>query len=248
MLDREGDQHQHGANEEGGVEARRRPVPMLCENRVQLRMAGVSAATPSADSSADIASCAVLPALAVSHSATRGLSAAMALAFALTQSSTCGRVGRRDRRERVEDVGGSDGAAERQHGRPGKPVAPHRQRRDQLRVAHPGGRAIDRRAARFVRKEAGDLGVGEGLNEAHDHGDDPDQESDLSGCAGDAADGEQHEGWNAARNPECPSPIDGSKQFAFCWSLNICCYGHFARSQPFLLRRHSLLGPSVIQR
>ena len=51
-------------------------------------MAGVIAATPSADSRAVIASLAVLPAFAVSHSAMRGLSAARELAFAFTQAST----------------------------------------------------------------------------------------------------------------------------------------------------------------
>ena len=121
----------------------------------------------------------------------------------------------RHRRERVEDVGRRDRAAERQHRRPGEPVAPHRQRRDEFRIAQPGGGAIDRGAARFVREQAGDLGVGEGLHETHDHGRGPDQEGERAGRAGDAADRKQDEGGNAARHPEGAAPIDRPNEFSF---------------------------------
>ena len=58
------------------------------ENSDQVRIPGVSAATPSWVRSAVIASCAVLPALAPSHSTTRGDSAVSAEALAVTQSMT----------------------------------------------------------------------------------------------------------------------------------------------------------------
>ena len=111
-----------------------------------------------------------------------------------------------------------DGAAERQHGRPGEPVAPYRQRRDELRIAQPGSGAIDRRAARLIAEHAGDLGIGEGLHEAHDHGDDPDQEGEFSGRAGNAADREQDQRRHAAATQNAPRQ---SIARLSCWPLPV---------------------------
>ena len=160
-------------------------------------MAGVPAAV-----SAAIASAAVLPRLAGSAS----------------QATTSGEVSREagDRRQRAQYVGRGDRAAERQHRRPGEPVAPHRQRRDELGIAQPCRRAIDRGAARLRREQAGDLGVGEGLDQAEDHRGDPDGEGEIAGGAGDAADREKHQRRHAAGNPEGAAPVDGSVQLAAC--------------------------------
>ena len=64
---------------------------MLKEAASQPRIAGVSAATASADSRVWTASLAVLPALAASHSTTRGESAAIVEAWAVIQSLTAGK-------------------------------------------------------------------------------------------------------------------------------------------------------------
>ena len=56
----------------------------------QLRIAGVKAVIASLDRRAEIASCGALPALAASHSATRGLSAVSVAILALIHSITAG--------------------------------------------------------------------------------------------------------------------------------------------------------------
>ena len=123
-----------------------------------------------------------------------------------------------DRRQRTEDVGRGDGAAERQHRRPGQPVAPHRERRDELRIAQPGRRAIDRRTARLGRKQAGDLGIGEGLDQPENDRAGPDDEGELARRSGNAADREQHQRGHAAGDPERTSPVDGPVQLARAWT------------------------------
>ncbi len=84
--------------------------------------------------------------------------------------------------------------------------------RDELGIAHPGGGAINRGTAGLVGEEAGNFGIGEGLDEAHHHGDGPDQKRHLAGGARNAADGEQDERRNAARHPEGSAPVDGAFQ------------------------------------
>ena len=120
------------------------------------------------------------------------------------------RVGRE---QGVEDVARGDAAADGEHRRPGEPVAPHRERRDELGIAHPGRRAIDRGAARFVREQAGDLGIGEGLDEAEQHRQRPHQDRGRADRGGDAADREQDESGHAARDPEGIFPADDAVQF-----------------------------------
>ena len=106
------------------------------------------------------------------------------------------------REKRIQDVAGGDAAADGEHRRPGEPIAPDRKRRDELGVAHPGGRAIDRCAARLVGKETGDLGIGEGLDKAEDDRQRPYQDRGRADGRGDAADGEEDERRDAARDPE----------------------------------------------
>ena len=136
-----------------------------------------------------------------------------------------GLAGRRCRRDRrfyrfrarrrfhgVEDVAGRNDAAQRKDGCPGDPVAPDRERGDELAVFQPGRRAIDRCTARFIGKHAGDFGIGERLDEAQQHRRAPDREGDVAGRAGDAADREQDQCRHAARHPEGTAPVDGPDQ------------------------------------
>jgi hypothetical protein len=95
--------------------------------------------------------------------------------------------------------------------------------RDQLGIAQPRRRAVDRGATRLLTEQARDLGIGEGLEEAHDHRDDPHQESELPGGAGNAADREQDEGGNAARHPERTPPVNGAPQLLTAANRN--CFG-----------------------
>ena len=154
----------------------------------------------------------------------------------------CDDFGRRvteagDRRQRAEDIGRSDRAAERQHRRPGEPVAPHRQRCDELGITQPGGSAIDRGAARLRRKQAGNLGIGEGLDQAEDHRGYPDGEGEIAGRPGDAADREKHQRRHAAGDPEGAAPVDGSVQLAACRHGGVCGDGTHVTMSP-LLRSH----------
>ena len=118
-----------------------------------------------------------------------------------------GRFCRGDGGDHVENIERRDGAAERQDGAPGEPVAPHRQRRDEFRIAQPGGCSVYGGSAGFAAEHAGHFGIREGLQEAHDHRDDPDKEGKLAGGAGDAADREQHQGRHAGRDPEGALPV-----------------------------------------
>ena len=110
--------------------------------------------------------------------------------------------------ERIQDIARGDTAADGKHRRPGEPIAPHRERRDEFRVAHPGGCAIDRCSARLVGKETGNLRVGKGLEKAEDDGQGPDKHRGCTHGRGNAADGEEDESGDAARDPESILPTD----------------------------------------
>src|SRR5262249_5372972 len=84
------------------------------------------------------------------------------------------------RAEPGQDVAGGDARPNGKHRRPGEPVAPDGKGTEDLAVMDPGRGAIDRRTPRFVREQAGDLGIGEGLDEAHQDGERPD---DVGGRA-----------------------------------------------------------------
>ena len=114
--------------------------------------------------------------------------------------------------ERGEDVAGGDAAADGQHRRPGDPVAPDRERRDDPSVADPGGGAVDRGPAGLARKQAGDLGIGVGLDVAHQHRDDPDHPGRVADRGGDAADREQDQRRHAAGDPEHVAPGEVAPQ------------------------------------
>ena len=111
-------------------------------------------------------------------------------------------------KETDQDVAGGNAGADGKHRRPGKPIAPHRKRPEDLAVAHPGRGTIDGRAPGFVREHARDLGIGERLDEAHDDGQGPDDVGGRADGGGDAADGEQHQRRHAAGDPECLLPVD----------------------------------------
>src|SRR4051812_37040851 len=64
--------------------------PSVPWKRDQSRIAGVNAATASVERRAATASAAVLPWFATSHSAMRGESSGIEVAWALTQAATCG--------------------------------------------------------------------------------------------------------------------------------------------------------------
>ena len=110
----------------------------------------------------------------------------------------------------------------RQHRRPGEPVAPDRQGRDQLGIAQPGRRAIDRGAARLVAEHPRHFGIGEALQEAHDHRDHPDQEGQLARRPRDAADREQHQRRHTCRDPEGALPVQRPDQLARAGFIRIC--------------------------
>ena len=118
-----------------------------------------------------------------------------------------GAVSRRDREQRVQDITCRDGTAQGQNRTPGKPVAPDRQRRNQFGIAQPCCRPIHRSPARLVAEHAGHFGIGEALQKAHHHRNDPYQESQLSGRARDPTNREQHQGRHTGRNPESALPI-----------------------------------------
>ncbi len=141
---------------------------------------------------------------------------------------------RRNWRQRVQDVGRRDGTTERKHGAPSDPVTPYGERRDELDVAHPGRRAVDRGAARFVGKEACDFRVGKRLNEAQRDRCSPDEKGEITCRAGNTADGEQHERRHAARNPERTDPGNRSMQFALFGNgvQFVCKAGHRALPWP----------------
>jgi hypothetical protein len=77
------------------------------------------------------------------------------------------------------------------------------------------------------------------MDQAHQHRHGPDEEGDLPRHAGDAADREQHEGRNAARNPECAPPVDGP--------YHLTRGGAFAaRCERSLLRYHGRLPARIM--
>src|SRR5665811_1520733 len=102
------------------------------------------------------------------------------------------------REQSRENVAGGDATTDGKDRRPGEPVAPHRMRRDELGVTHPSRGTVDRGAARLVREQARDLGIGEGLDEAEEDRERPNQDGRRAHRGGNAADGEQHERWDAA--------------------------------------------------
>ena len=114
------------------------------------------------------------------------------------------------REQAIQNIAGRQPRADRLHRRPGKPVAPDRDRRDQLAVADPGDGPVDRGAAGFVGKQSRDLGVGEGLDEAHHDGGDPDDPGHIADDGGNGADREQHQRRHAAGDPECAGPVDAA--------------------------------------
>ena len=83
-------------------------------------------------------------------------------------------------KQAVENVAGGESGTNRLDGRPCKPVTPYRYRRDDLAVSNPGDGAIHRGAARFIGEQAGDLGIGERLDEAERDRSHPNDPGDLS--------------------------------------------------------------------
>ena len=118
-----------------------------------------------------------------------------------------GAVGRRDWEQRVQDIACRDGTAQGQNRAPRKPVTPDRQRCHQFGITQPSRCAINRSAARFAAEHPRHFGVGEALQKAHDHRNDPHKESQLSGCARDPTNREQHQGRHTCRNPEGAFPV-----------------------------------------
>ena len=114
------------------------------------------------------------------------------------------------REQRIQDVTRGDAAADCEHRRPGQPVAPHRERGDELGVTHPCGRAVDRGPAGFVGEQPRDLGIGEGLDEAEQNRQRPHQDRRRAYGRGNAADREQHERRHAARHPKRILPANSS--------------------------------------
>jgi hypothetical protein len=102
------------------------------------------------------------------------------------------------REKRVQDIARGDAAADGEHWCPGEPIAPDRERRDELGVTHPSRSAVDRCATGLVGEEAGDLRIGEGLEKAEDDRQGPHQRRGRAHRRGNAADGEEDERRDAA--------------------------------------------------
>jgi hypothetical protein len=100
--------------------------------------------------------------------------------------------------KRVQDIARGDAAADGEHWCPGEPIAPDRERRDELGVTHPSRSAVDRCATGLVGEEAGDLRIGEGLEKAEDDRQGPHQRRGRAHRRGNAADGEEDERRDAA--------------------------------------------------
>ncbi len=203
MLDREGDEHQHRADPEGGVQREADRAETVGEQRPAPQRGREGGDAILRDESGD----GILRRLAGVEREPFGDAGRIRrhrTGMGGDPFRHVGIVGAGNGRQHVQDVSRRDGAAEREHGRPGEPVAPDREGRNQLGIAHPGRRAIDGGAAGLVGEEAGDFRIGEGLDEAHHHGDEPYEERHLSGGARNAADGEQDQRRHTARHPECP--------------------------------------------
>ena len=161
------------------------------------------------------------------------------------------RVGRRDRVQRVQDVACGNHAAQAQHRAPGEPVAPDRQRPDQLGIAQPGRSPVDRRPPGLVLEHAGKFGIGEGLQEAHDHRDDPDDKGRLARDTCDPTHREEHQRRHAGCDPECPFPVQGPDEFArafvrhhvFSYHLSLRCISACIGRRPFC---SGLSGPCFV--
>ncbi|VWB82237.1 hypothetical protein BTE28158_03904 [Burkholderia territorii] len=119
------------------------------------------------------------------------------------------RIGGKETRERIA---GREAAAEREHRRPREPVAPHRNRGNQLAVSNPADRAIHRRAARFMRKQPRYFRISRALDQAHRDRGDPDRPRGLADRRAYAADREQHACRHAARYPEAVFPCEAALQ------------------------------------
>ena len=115
-------------------------------------------------------------------------------------------------RERGKNVSCCDAAADGQDRRPGEPIAPHREGRDQLAVADPCRRAIDGGAPGLAREHPCNLGIGESLDEAEQHRERPHDVGRGADGSGDAADREQHQRRDAAGQPERVLPADVAAQ------------------------------------
>ena len=135
--------------------------------------------------------------------------------------------------ESRQHIARGDAGADGEHRRPGEPVAPDRERPEDLAVVDPGRGAVDGCTPGFVGEHAGDLGIGEGLGEAHEDGKRPDDIGRRADGGRDAADGEQHQGRHAAGDPEGLFPVDGAMQRPLANRL-----GHHAHvSAPLILTR-----------
>ena len=212
MLDREDDQHQDRADDEGGVEVKRAKT----RNGDVERFPDAHRRGKRLDRRGGLDGC---DGIGSGDTRIRGHVVDDRLAF----GGELGAVGGdpvkdrlaafdRDREQRVQDIARRDGTTQRQDRRPGEPVAPDRQGRDHLRIAQPGGGPIDRCPARLVAEHPRDLGIGEGLRKAHDHRHDPDHESGLPGHARDPADREQHKRRHPGRHPKCAAPVKRALQ------------------------------------
>ena len=78
-----------------------------------------------------------------------------------------------------KNVSCCDAAADGQDRRPGEPIAPYREGRDQLAVADPCRRAIDGGTPGLAREHPCNLGIGESLDEAEQHRERPHDEEGV---------------------------------------------------------------------
>jgi hypothetical protein len=125
----------------------------------------------------------------------------------IEQGDLPGVDGGRGREQHVQHVACAHAGADGQHRRPCEPVAPDRERCEQLAVADPGDGAVDGGATRLVRKEPRDFCIREGLDEAESDREHPDDPRRLADSRRDRTDREKYERRNTARYPEgaCPT-------------------------------------------
>ena len=129
------------------------------------------------------------------------------------------------REQAGHDIARPQTGAERKHRGPGQPVAPDRNRRDELAIGQPRCRAIDGGPAGLMRIEPGNLGIDEGLDEPHQDRDNPDHPARLADDRRNPAHGQQYARRHSAGGPERVFPIELAAQ------LELFCAGHRLRAQ-----------------
>ncbi len=117
-----------------------------------------------------------------------------------------------DRRIRIKEYGqqiaGAQTGADCKDRRPGKPVRPQRQRRQDPAIANPCRSAVHCGSTGLRGMKAGDFGIGESLRETEQDGNRPDKPCRRADGRRDSSHGEQHQRRNTGHNEDDLYPVD----------------------------------------